>query len=44
MSTRLNKNNIDEYFMDLALKQAYVTLGNTKNNPAVGCVITKTII
>ena len=41
MSTRLNKNNRDEYFMDLALKQAYINLGNTKINPAVGCVITK---
>ena len=27
--------------MGLALRQAFMTLGNTANNPAVGCVITK---
>ena len=27
--------------MKLALEQAKRTLGNTKDNPAVGCVITK---
>ena len=27
--------------MNLALKQAQITLGNTKTNPAVGCVVTK---
>ena len=29
------------YFMSLALQQAHRSLGNTKTNPAVGCVITK---
>ena len=29
------------YFMSLALQQAHKSLGNTKANPAVGCVITK---
>ena len=29
------------YFMELALKQAEKVIGNTKDNPAVGCVITK---
>ena len=33
------KNNI--YFMGLALQQAKRTLGNTKKNPTVGCVIVK---
>ena len=41
MSTNLNKNNNHTYFMRLALEQAKKVLGNTKNNPAVGCVITK---
>ena len=27
--------------MNLALKQAKINLGNTKENPAVGCIITK---
>ena len=27
--------------MNLALKQAMINLGNTKNNPSVGCVIVK---
>jgi len=29
------------YFMNLALKQAQVNLGNTKENPSVGCVLVK---
>ena len=36
-----NKNQNNLYFMRLALEQAKRTLGNTKDNPAVGCVITK---
>ena len=34
-------NQNHNYFMNLALKQAQISLGNTKTNPAVGCVITK---
>ena len=41
MSTNQNKNKNHIYFMRLALEQAKKVLGNTKNNPAVGCVITK---
>ena len=41
MSTNQNKNKIDSYFMNLALEQAKKMLGNTKENPSVGCVITK---
>ena len=36
-----NKNHLNNYFMGLALEQAKKTIGNTKENPAVGCVITK---
>ena len=36
-----NKNQNHAYFMRLALQQARKTLGNTKDNPAVGCVIVK---
>ena len=35
-----SKNN-KSYFMSLALKQANFTLGNTKDNPSVGCIIVK---
>ena len=38
------KNNINQknkYFMKLAYKQASKVLGNTGENPAVGCVIVK---
>ena len=38
------KNNINKkhkYFMKLAYKQAGKVLGNTGENPAVGCVIVK---
>jgi len=38
------KNNIlqkNSYFMNLALNQARRNLGNTKENPSVGCVIVK---
>jgi len=41
MSTNQNKNNRHRFFMSLALKQAMINLGNTKENPSVGCVITK---
>ena len=41
MSTNQNKNQEHKFFMDLALRQARVNLGNTKENPSVGCVITK---
>jgi len=41
MFTSQNKHKNNIFFMNLALNQARKTLGNTKNNPAVGCVITK---
>ena len=41
MSTNQNKYQKDSYFMRLALQQASKALGNTKENPAVGCVIVK---
>jgi len=41
MSTNLNKNIKHKFFMSLALRQAMKNLGNTKENPAVGCVLTK---
>ena len=41
MSTNQNKQSKNTYFMNLALNQAIHVLGNTKDNPAVGCVITK---
>ena len=41
MSTNQNKINRDSFFMSLALNQAMINLGNTKENPSVGCVITK---
>ena len=39
----IKKNNISDhyYFMGLALLQAHKSLGNTKTNPSVGCVIVK---
>jgi diaminohydroxyphosphoribosylaminopyrimidine deaminase / 5-amino-6-(5-phosphoribosylamino)uracil reductase len=38
-----NQNNSEKsiYFMNLALNQAKINLGNTKENPSVGCVIVK---
>jgi diaminohydroxyphosphoribosylaminopyrimidine deaminase / 5-amino-6-(5-phosphoribosylamino)uracil reductase len=36
-----DKKNQHSYFMKLALNQAGNTLGNTNQNPAVGCVIVK---
>ena len=41
MFTNQNKNQKSSYFMRLALQQAKISLGNTKENPAVGCVIVK---
>ena len=41
MSTNHNKYQKISYFMRLALQQATKSLGNTKKNPAVGCVIVK---
>ena len=39
----INQNNLSNhsFFMRLALMQALKNLGNTKENPSVGCVITK---
>ena len=41
MFTNQNKFKDHLYFMRLALFQAYKNLGNTKENPSVGCIITK---
>ena len=41
MFTNLNNTKNHKYFMSLALEQAKKTLGNTKDNPAVGCIIVK---
>ena len=41
MFTNQSKYQKHEYFMRLALKQAEILLGNTKQNPTVGCVIVK---
>ena len=41
MSTNQNKFIDHKFFMRLALQQAAINLGNTKENPSVGCVITK---
>ena len=41
MFTNQNKFIDHSYFMNLALAQAQRNLGNTKDNPSVGCVITK---
>ena len=41
MSIKKNKFNKDSFFMQLALQQAEINLGNTKNNPSVGCIIKK---
>ena len=39
MSIRQNKYSKHTFFMKLALMQAQKNLGNTKKNPAVGCII-----
>ena len=41
MSIKLNKYPKHSFFMRLALLQAEKMLGNTKENPSVGCVIAK---
>ena len=41
MSTNQNNSKKDIFFMNLALNQASISLGNTKGNPAVGCVIVR---
>ena len=41
MSTNRSNSRKNIFFMNLALQQASKTLGNTKENPAVGCVIVK---
>ena len=41
MNINLNKNKSHSYFMQLALNQAEKVLGNTNENPSVGCVIVK---
>ena len=41
MSIKQNKYSKHSFFMKLALIQARKVLGNTKENPAVGCVIVK---
>ena len=41
MFTNLNNYKKHSYFMSLALQQAHKSLGNTGQNPAVGCVIIK---
>ena len=41
MSTKKNNiNTLNKYFMNLAFLQAKRCLGNTSNNPSVGCLIT----
>ena len=41
MFTKQSKYKKHSYFMSLALQQAQKSLGNTRENPAVGCVIIK---
>ena len=41
MFTNQNKISNKSFFMDLALRQAAINVGNTNTNPSVGCVITK---
>ena len=41
MSIRKNNFSNNTFFMNLALMQAYKVLGNTGENPAVGCVVVK---
>ena len=41
MNINQSNNRHHLYFMRLALQQAQKTLGNTKTNPAVGCIVTK---
>ena len=41
MSIKQNKYSKHSFFMKLALMQAQKNLGNTKENPSVGCVVVK---
>ena len=41
MSINQSKYSRHSFFMNLALMQARKNLGNTKENPAVGCIIVK---
>ena len=41
MFTNQNKLSIHNFFMSLAIAEAKKNLGGTKENPSVGCVITK---
>ena len=41
MITNKNKSQKNIYFMKLALGQAKINLGTTKDNPSVGCIIVK---
>jgi len=41
MNIKQNKKSKHSYFMSLALLQARKVIGNTKINPAVGCIIVK---
>ena len=41
MSIKKNNFSNNTFFMNLALMQAYKVLGNTGENPAVGCVVVK---
>ena len=41
MFTNQNKHTNHKFFMELALAQAQKNLGNTKENPSVGCVLVK---
>jgi len=41
MSIKKSKKNLHSFFLNLALQQAKKNLGNTKNNPSVGCLIVK---
>lgn len=41
MNIKQNKKSKHSYFMSLALLQAKKVIGNTKINPAVGCIIVK---
>ena len=41
MFTNQNKISNKSFFMNLALRQAGINIGNTSTNPSVGCVITK---
>ena len=40
MFTNISNKQNQKYYMDLALQQAKINIGNTKTNPSVGCIIT----